>query len=436
MCRSAAAFAAEGDYVVCLEPVDEAAVFVAAGEACDEGVFVEVCGDVGEFVPAGPDVVARQEEVVGEGSGFHAVEDFFVVEADVVEADVLRLWHEAAAVFFVEGVAVEVVVDGIVVDHLGYGEVVEEAGGFDAAEVFGEALHDEGFADAEAALEHDVFVEFVVSVGEDVFGFGAVVEVEEEEADDLAVVVVDDEGAALWSDDDVVCDVEEEVGVQQVDVGVGEVGEGADGFAAVVFGAADDGGDMCGGGVDVVVGAGAGGVEEGLVPGEVAGWFDAVFGECSGEAVGVLCCGHCEYGLGVEAAEAAFEGVVGRGLCGGLGGGVAVFFVCEPFHKQPLGAIDLPSAQFHVFAEFFEISADLVGGREVEFHRHLLEPYLVAFEGVNFLPQGRGLCCCNRACARNIIICSSRNRFIYFFIIIIIYITISIIIIIIIIIII
>ena len=79
-----------------------------------------------------PDFVACVEEFVGEQLGVGAVE-FDRLHSDVVEADVDGRASEPFVFLFVVGVAVEVVVEGVVVHHLCNGQVVEEA------RVFGDA---------------------------------------------------------------------------------------------------------------------------------------------------------------------------------------------------------------------------------------------------------------------------------------------------------
>ena len=136
------------------------------------------------------------EEFVGEDFCVHAVE-CGGLNSDVVEADVDGSALESTIFLLIECVSVEVVVECVVVDHLRDGEVVEEVWVVGVAEVFGEDLHKEGFAGTHIAVEQDVFVELVTSVGEYFFGKGAAVEVVEEEAEYLPVIVVDHKLAVL-----------------------------------------------------------------------------------------------------------------------------------------------------------------------------------------------------------------------------------------------
>ncbi len=196
---SAAARTGHGDDVIGLEAVDDASVVVFLAELLSQLVVVEIGGEVGEaplegFV--GPYLVAGVKEVADHGVGVDAVEGT-VVETDVVEADVDGVDLEAAAVLFVVGVLVDVVVNREVVDHLGDGDVDEVAGVVGAPQVFGEYLHEHGLAHSYPTLQKNVFVELVTTVGEYILAQGAVVEVVEEEAHDILVVVVENELTAL-----------------------------------------------------------------------------------------------------------------------------------------------------------------------------------------------------------------------------------------------
>lgn len=188
------AIAAEGYYIVGLETVDQSpeAVFVFFLELLNG----EVGCDVGFEVELRPYFIAGMEEFIGQHLCIHAVEGGGL-DADVIEADVYRLTPEALILLLVEGVAVEVVVEGIVVYHLRYREVVEEVGIVRVPEVFRENLHQESFTGSDIALEHDVLVELVTAIRKDFLGQGAVVEVEEQKAKHIPVVIVNHELAAL-----------------------------------------------------------------------------------------------------------------------------------------------------------------------------------------------------------------------------------------------
>lgn len=162
------------------------------------------------------------QELVGEQPCVHA-EECLVLYADVVEADILGAALEAAALLLMVGEAVEVVVDGVVVDHLCDREVVEEARIIGAPQVLGEDLHEERLAHTDTTLDEEVLVELVAPTGKDLFGKWAIVEIVEQEAQHLLVVVIDNEATALRSQHHVVGDEDDELAVGVVDVLVGEV---------------------------------------------------------------------------------------------------------------------------------------------------------------------------------------------------------------------
>lgn len=243
-----------------------------------------------------------------DGVGVDAVE-WTVVDANVVEAEVDRGSLEAAGAFDVVEVAVDVVVDGVMVDHLGDGDIVEVAGIAGAAQILGEYLHEHGFAYPYPTLQEDVFVEFVTSARKYLFASRGTVEVQEEEFDYVAVVVVDDEGAALWGEDSI-GDVEQEVGMSIVDFGIVDVGDpfaGAQGFVLDAQGYGMEGFPRFAG----LPGFHDG--EEGAVPFDVAGGPVAVFFEFLPEAGGILVF-HVARGLYVLSTEATVVGVVVLGL--------------------------------------------------------------------------------------------------------------------------
>ena len=78
------------------------------------------------FVVLRPNLVASMKKLVGECFGVRAVE-LGRLYADVVEADVFGFALEALAFLLKVSEAVEVVVDGVVVDHLCDRHVVKEA---------------------------------------------------------------------------------------------------------------------------------------------------------------------------------------------------------------------------------------------------------------------------------------------------------------------
>lgn len=227
---------------------------------------------------------------------------------------------ESAGVADVVEVGVDVVVDGVVVDHLGDGDVDEAAGAGDPAQVDGEDLHEHCFADADASLQENVFVQLVSSFGEDFFAEWRAVEIVEEEADHLTVVFVNDEFAALGGKDGV-GNMEEEVGMCAIDFGVSDLGECLGCFVCVLLHSMGDF-LQC---LPCVEGPAFGfeSVEEAAVPLGIACGLLSVFGQFLGQAGGID--GH---GSDIFASEASLIGVVvgpGFWFRGGVLGGFVDF---------------------------------------------------------------------------------------------------------------
>lgn len=116
----------KGYYVVSFETVNETAETVIALEPLLKFVVVEVCGEVGKLAELRPNLVASVKELISEQPGVHA-EERTVLYADVVEAHIFGFALEALAFLLKVSEAVEVVVDGVVVDHLCDRHVVKEA---------------------------------------------------------------------------------------------------------------------------------------------------------------------------------------------------------------------------------------------------------------------------------------------------------------------
>ena len=132
----------KGYYVVSFETVNETAETVIALEPLLKFVVVEVCGEVGKLAVLRPNLVASVQELICEETSVHA-EECAVLYADVVEAHVLRVALETTALLLVVGETVEVVVNGVVVDHLSDRQVPEETRVVGALEILAEDLHEE-----------------------------------------------------------------------------------------------------------------------------------------------------------------------------------------------------------------------------------------------------------------------------------------------------
>ena len=115
----------KGYYVVSFEAINETAVTVIALEPLFKLLVVKVCSQVGELAELCPNLVASVKELISEQPGVHS-EERAVLYADVVEAHVFGLALETSAFLLEVGEAVEVVVYGVVVDHLCDRQVVKE----------------------------------------------------------------------------------------------------------------------------------------------------------------------------------------------------------------------------------------------------------------------------------------------------------------------
>lgn len=202
----------KGYYVVSFETVNETAETVIALEPLLKFVVVEVCGEVGKLAVLRPNLVASVQELICEETSVHA-EECAVLYADVVEAHVLRVALETTALLLVVGETVEVVVNGVVVDHLSDRQVPEETRVVGALEILAEDLHEERLAHTDTALYEDALVQLVATTGKDLLCQRAVVEIVKQETQHITVVVVNDELAPLRSKHNVVGNVHDECAV-------------------------------------------------------------------------------------------------------------------------------------------------------------------------------------------------------------------------------
>ena len=202
----------KGDYVISFEAVNETAETVIALEPLLKFIVVEVGSEVGKLAVLRPNLVASVEELIGEETCVHS-EESAVLYADVVEAHVLWVALETTALLLVVGETVEVVVNGVVIDHLRDRQVPEETRAVGALEILAEDLHEERLAHTDTALYEDALVQLVATTGKDLLCQRTVVEVVEQETQHITVVVVNDELAPLRSKHNVVGNVHDECAV-------------------------------------------------------------------------------------------------------------------------------------------------------------------------------------------------------------------------------
>lgn len=379
---SAAAFPGEWYYVVRFEAIDQTAEAVIAVEALLELIIGEIGGEVGKSAVLRPNLVASVEELVGEEASVHA-EERLILYADVVEADILGAALEAAAILLVVGEAVEVVVDGVVVDHLRDRDVMEEARIIGAPQVLGKHLHEKRLAHTDTALDEEVLVELVAPTGKHLLGEWAVVEIVEQEAEHLLVVGIDDEAATLRRQHHIVGNEDDELAVGIVGVLVGEIETGrtllvevfTEASGALVHGEpwnlllslilAEDG-------------------EDASVPLLVASGLASILRQLSGEASGIIVIHNTTHGdlieLDILPTEAAVE-LVGRRrqlVVGFLVGLSLWVLLAHPRAEMPFGIAEILVGLAVVLAsamgeESIHASREFVG-REVELHTDWLVP--------------------------------------------------------------
>ena len=123
-CELSSAIPCEWDNVVGLEAVEQSPETVLV--LLPELLICEIGGKVSHFVVLRPNLVASMKKLVGECFGVRAVE-LGGLYADVVEADVYRLTFEPLVFLLIESVAVKVIMQCVIVYHLRYGKVMEEA---------------------------------------------------------------------------------------------------------------------------------------------------------------------------------------------------------------------------------------------------------------------------------------------------------------------
>lgn len=106
-------------------------------------------------------------------------------------------------VFVVEE-TVDVVVNRIIVHHLSDRDIKEESWIIRALEVFGKNLHEHCLSDPDAPLKEDVLVQFISTLGEDLFSQLTIIEIINEEPDYITVIIINLKRTTLRGENDVV----------------------------------------------------------------------------------------------------------------------------------------------------------------------------------------------------------------------------------------
>ena len=87
-----------------------------------------------------------------------------VVNSNVVQAKVYRRPLKTPATFGIIQEAVNVIVNRIVIYHLGYADVMELPGRVNTFQVFRKYLHEHCLADTDTALQEDILMQFVATI--------------------------------------------------------------------------------------------------------------------------------------------------------------------------------------------------------------------------------------------------------------------------------
>lgn len=190
---------------------------------------------------------------------------------------------------------------------------MKEPGRVNVFEVLGEALHYHSLADTDTALEHDMLVQLIATLRENLLGQLAVVEVVEQKADNLLVMLINNESAVLRFNDNYVGDVQEQPGVQLIYGRVGKVGELLAFLFLILIRLFDDIAYLHSRNDRIVTCPALHAVKYTLVPIQVASRLLTVFGEFVNEAGRVFLkrSNHCASFLYIHATEATLESVVG-----------------------------------------------------------------------------------------------------------------------------
>lgn len=163
----ASARAFEFNDVVGLEAVDQTVVFVRefCGQFRDGEVRCQMSKFAGVCSGLSPNLISGMEEIFSKNGGVLSVVQP-APESDVVKAYIERLALKPSPGLLVVGVSVEVFVNRVVIDHLGYGEIVKEIGIACALQILGEDLHQEGFADSGIPDDEKILFKFVMLIRE------------------------------------------------------------------------------------------------------------------------------------------------------------------------------------------------------------------------------------------------------------------------------
>ena len=150
----------------------------------------EVGRDMGKLPLLLPYVISRIEKLTNHYLGI-SPEILMSLKTDVIEADVVRVAFKLVRALFVESVAVNVIVNFVVVYHLSDAQVLERSRVVGYLKILAEYLHNQRLARSHLSAEKQIVTALIALVGEYFLGFLTVVEVVEQEPQYVTIVVID-----------------------------------------------------------------------------------------------------------------------------------------------------------------------------------------------------------------------------------------------------
>ena len=113
------------------------------------------------------------------------------LKTDVIETDVVRVAVKLIRALFIESVAVNVIVNFVVVYHLSDAQVLERSRVVGYLKILAEYLHNQRLARSNLSAEKQIVTALIALVGEYFLGFLTAVEVVEQEPQYVPIVVID-----------------------------------------------------------------------------------------------------------------------------------------------------------------------------------------------------------------------------------------------------
>ena len=150
----------------------------------------EVGSDMGKLPLLLPYVISRIEKLTNHYLGI-SPEILMSLKTDVIEADVVRVAFKLVRALFVESVAVNVIVNFVVVYHLSDAQVLERSRVVGYFKILAEYLHNQRLAHSNLSAEKQIVTAPVFLFGKYLLSFLTAVEVVEQEPQYVPIVVID-----------------------------------------------------------------------------------------------------------------------------------------------------------------------------------------------------------------------------------------------------